>query len=627
MQIAVDALERIGVLVKERGKYRRNPEEGVVEGKLRCSSKGFCFAIQDEEGADDIYVRESHLNTAWNGDRVLVRVTKEGSGRRSPEGEVRLILERANASVLARVKEEDDDYRAVPLDDRLLFELALVPNGIALQEAVNQLAHVEIVRYPLGQNPPQGRVAQILGTDAEDAADIDIVYCKHNLPRAFSEAVLAAAEGLPTKIRKTDTKDRLDLREVLTLTIDGPNVTVIDDALTLERTDSGHWRLGIHISDITHYIEAHSPIDQEAARRGTSVYLGDEVIPMLPPPLSGSLGSLEVGKDRLALSVLATLDDTGHVLEYEIQPSVITVNHHITYQEAQAVLERDNPDGLEALGVDAKALKKLAPVYDLLDNLLYLSQAIKRQRLHRGSFELNLPEYDFPADAEEPLAHYRSPKFQYDDEGLLGVMVVSAGGSSRPIVTECMLLANQLVAQHLKALGVPAIYRLHRAPDSTDVVELTKLAENMEIQLTLADEESPQPKDYQRFVEQFANSSAEKILTYLLLETIQPAFYSTHPDLHFGLGLTGGYTHFTSPSRRYADLMVHRILHAVFESGRDRRSSRSKDGVNLHHSSCHGQVNWNVLPPKFSTNLKTTCPAWPSTSQSGNGWPRRPNLT
>lgn len=608
LQIAVDALERIGVLVKERGKYRRNSEDGVVEGKLRCSSKGFCFAIQDEEGADDIYVRESHLNTAWNGDRVLVRVTKEGSGRRSPEGEVRLILERANASVLARVKEDEDDYRAVPLDDRLLFELALVPNGIALKEAVNQLAHVEIVRYPLGQNPPQGRVAQILGTDAEDAADIDIVYCKHNLPRAFSEAVLAAAEALPTKLRKTDTKDRVDLRDLLTLTIDGPNVTVIDDALTLDRTDSGHWRLGIHISDITHYIEAHSPIDQEAARRGTSVYLGDEVIPMLPPPLSGSLGSLEVGKDRLALSVLATLDDTGHVVEYEIQPSVISVNHHITYQEAQAVLERDNPDGLEALGVDAKALKKLAPLYDLLDNLLYLSQAIKRQRLHRGSFELNLPEYDFPADAEEPLAHYRSPKFQYDDEGLLGVMVVSAGGSSRPIVTECMLLANQLVAQHLKALGVPAIYRLHRAPDPTDVVELTKLAENMDIQLTLADEESPQPKDYQRFVEQFANSSAEKILTYLLLETIQPAFYSTHPDLHFGLGLTDGYTHFTSPSRRYADLMVHRILHAVFESGRDRRSSRSKDGVNLHHSSCHGQVNWNVLPPEIQHEFEDDLP-------------------
>lgn len=608
LQIALDALERIGVMVKERGKYRRNSEDGVVEGKLRCSSKGFCFAIQDEEGAEDIYVRESHLNTAWNGDRVLVRVTKEGVGRRSPEGEVRLILERANASVLARVKQEDNDYRAVPLDDRLLFELSLLANGGDLQEAVDQLAHVEIVRYPLGQNLPQGRVAQILGSDAEAASDLDIVHCKHDLPRRFSEKALAEAEALPTKLRKTDLNNRLDLRDLLTVTIDGPNTAVMDDALTLERTEAGHWRLGVHISDISHYIPAHSAIDQEAAKRGTSAYLGDTVIPMLPSPLSGSLGSLEVGKARLALSVLATLDDTGNVVEYEIRPSVVNVNHHITYQEAQAILERDNPEVLSSLGVDAKALKKLSSLYDLLDNLLYLSQAIRRQRVHRGSFELNLPEYDFPADAEEPLAHYRSPKFQYDDEGLLGVMVVSAGVSSRPLVTECMLLANQLVAQHLVALGVPAIYRLHRAPDPNDVQELTKLAENMDIQLTLEIEDAPQPKDYQRFVEQFAASSAEKILTYLLLETIQPAFYSTHPSQHFGLGLADGYTHFTSPSRRYADLVVHRILHAVFESGRDRRTTRSKDGVNLHHSTCHGQISWNVLPPELQHDLEDDLP-------------------
>ena len=608
LQIALDALERVGVVVKERGKYRRNSEDGVVEGKLRCSSKGFCFAIQDEEGAEDIYVRESHLNTAWNGDRVLVRVTKEGVGRRSPEGEVRLILERANASVLARVKQEENDYRAVPLDDRLLFELALLANGGDLQEAVDQLAHVEIVRYPLGQNLPQGRVAQILGSDAEAASDLDIVHCKHDLPRRFSEKALAEAEALPTKLRKTDLNNRLDLRDLLTVTIDGPDTAVMDDALTLERTEAGHWQIGVHISDISHYIPAHSAIDQEAAKRGTAVYLGDTVIPMLPSPLSGSLGSLEVGKDRLALSVLATLDDTGNVVEYEIRPSVVNVKYHITYQEAQAILERDNPDMLSSLGVDAKALKKLSSLYDLLDNLLYLSQAIKRQRVHRGSFELNLPEYDFPADAEEPLAHYRSPKFQYDDEGLLGVMVVSAGVSSRPLVTECMLLANQLVAQHLVALGVPAIYRLHRAPDPNDVQELTKLAENMDIQLTLDAEDAPQPKDYQRFVEQFAASSAEKILTYLLLETIQPAFYSTHPSQHFGLGLADGYTHFTSPSRRYADLAVHRILHAVFESGRDRRTTRSKDRVNLHHSTCHGQISWNVLPPELQHDLEDDLP-------------------
>jgi len=604
LQIAVDALERIGVLIKERGKYRQNLNEEVIEGKLRCSSKGFCFAIQDEEGADDIYVRESQLNTAWNGDRVLVKVTKEGSRRRSPEGEVQLILERANSSVLARVKHEEEDYRAVPLDDRLLFELSLIANGTDLDTAVDQLAHVEIVRYPLGTHPPQGRVAQILGTDAEAASDIDIVYCKHDLPREFPQKVLDAAETLPTRVKKTEIKGRVDLRETLTVAIDGPNAQVIDDALTLERQDNGHWQLGIHISDIAHYVEPHSIIDQEACKRGTSVYLGNDVIPMLPPPLSGSLGSLLQGKDRLAMSVLVTLDDTGQVLEYEVQPAVVNVDHQITYQQAQAVLERDNSDTLQALDIKPKELKALEPIFDLMDNLLYLCQAIKRQRLQRGAFELNLPEYDFPDDAGELLAHYRSPKFQYDDEGLLGVIVTSSKLPSRAIVTECMLLANQLIARHLQALGVPAIYRLHRAPKPAEVQELIKLAENMEIQLTLKDEDSPQPQDYQKFVEQFAESKSEKILTYLLLETIQPAFYSTHPDLHFGLALTDGYTHFTSPSRRYPDLMIHRVLHAVFESGRDRRSTRSKDRVNLRHSSCHSNITWNVLPPDLHHDLE-----------------------
>jgi ribonuclease R len=183
-------------------------------------------------------------------------------------------------------------------------------------------------------------------------------------------------------------------------------------------------------------------------------------------------------------------------------------------------------------------------------------------------------------------------------------LVTSSKLPSRAIVTECMLLANQLIARHLQALGVPAIYRLHRAPKPAEVQELIKLSENMEIQLTLKDEDSPKPQDYQKFVEQFAESKSEKILTYLLLETIQPAFYSTHPDLHFGLALTDGYTHFTSPSRRYPDLMIHRVLHAVFESGRDRRSTRSKDRVNLRHSSCHSNITWNVLPPDLHHDLE-----------------------
>jgi len=600
LQIALDALERIGVLSKEKGKYQRVHEDSVVEGKLRCSSKGFCFAIQDDEAADDIYIRESQLNTAWNGDRVLVRVTKEGSRRRSPEGEVKVILERANASVLARVKNENEGYQAVPLDDRLLFELTLEGEPATLQQAVDQLAHVEVVRYPLAQDPPHGRVAQILGSDPEASSDLDIVYCKHDLPQSFPEEVLQAAAALPSRVRKADMKGRIDLREQMTVTIDGPNAQAIDDALTVSREENGHWQLGVHISDVAYYVPLYSTIDREALKRGTAVYLGDEVIPMLPPSLATSLCSFLQSKDRLAISLLVTLNADGEVVEYEIQPSVICVDHAINYKQAQAVLARNNDEELEKLEVKSKDLKKLEPIFGLLDDLYALSQAVRKQRMARGSFELNLPEHEFPTDAKEPLSSYASPKFQYDDEGLLGVIVVSSSLTARMMVTEFILLANQLVATHLKALSIPAIYRLHRTPNGSDVQELMKLAENMDIHLELSDGDAIHPMDYQRFTQQFAESQSEKILTYLLLSTFKSAFYSTHPDMHFGLALTDGYTHFASPTRRYPDLLVHRILHAVFEQGRDRRSTRSKDRVNLRHSSCHGNINWNVLPPDIN---------------------------
>jgi ribonuclease R len=611
LQIALDALEKTGVLVRERGKYRRVTEDNVIEGKLRCSSKGFCFAIQDIEGSEDIYIRESHLNTAWNGDRVLVRVTKEGTRRRSPEGEVRLILDRANSSVLARVKQAEASYRATPLDDRLLFEVELKQNGIDLDEAVDQLAHVEILRYPLGSHPPLGRVAQILGSDAQAASEFDIVCCKHDLPRQFSEAVLGEAADLPTKLRRGDLKKRVDLRHLPTITIDGPpNPTgpAIDDAITLEPLGADHWRLGIHIADVSSYIEAGSLLDVEARRRGTSIYLGENALRMLPERVHECC-SLAAGQDRLAVSVLLTLNSDGQVVEFELQPTVIQVDHRLDYQQAQAIVQRHNPpapsDPAPVYPLPTLSeLQSFAPVFDMLDQLFKLSHAIRTQRLERGAFDLNLPEKIFPNEANPELSQFLSTKFQYDDEGALGAMVVSSLLPARSIVTELMLLANQLVASHLLALQVPAVYRVHRAPDPSDVQELLKLVSNMGIDAALEEEDVVQPSDYQHLVEQFAESKTEKVLTYLLLSTFKPAVYSTTPGQHFGLALDEGYTHFTSPLRRYPDLLVHRVLHAVFEHGRDRRSSRSKEKVDLRHSSCHGQINWNVLPVEVQTELE-----------------------
>ncbi|MEL7334458.1 MAG: ribonuclease R family protein, partial [Cyanobacteria bacterium J06560_2] len=609
LQIALDALERTNVLEKSRGKYRRLEDEDVVEGKLRCSSKGFCFAIQDDEGADDIYVRESQLNSAWNGDRVLVKVTKDGSRRRSPEGEVKLILERANASVLAKVKveaaeaAEDTKFKAIPLDDRLLFELDITESEEDLSDSADHLVHIEITRYPIAQYPPQGKVASVLGSDAEDAADIDIVYCKHDLPRIFSEEVFIAARGLPNRVRKADMKGRVDLRDQTFLTIDSPNSKVIDDALSLEITDDGYRRLGVHVSDVAYYVKPNDVIDREARRRGSAVYLGDEVVPMLPPPIPNALCSLVPDKDRLAISLLITLDDDGQVMEYEIQPSVIQVEHRLSYEQAQAILVREEDGGLEALGFDHDDLEEFEPVMDLIDSLYQLSQEVKQKRHERGSFELNLPDHVFPPEAEE-LAEYLSPKFQYDDEGSLGAMVVSAALPARIIVTEFMLLANQLIAKHIQELGIPGLYRIHRTPDLSDVQELIKLANNMDLELQLEDEEAIHSADYRNFTEHFAQSSSEKVLTYLLLATLKPALYSAQPGPHFGLALDDAYTHFASPGRRYADLLVHRLLHAVFEHGRDRRSTRSKDRVNLRHSSCHGQINWAVLPPSVQQEIE-----------------------
>ena len=576
LHIALEILERIGVLVKERGKYRRVTEEGLIEAKLRCSSKGFCFAIQDVEGAEDIYIRESHLSNAWNGDRVLVRVLKEGSRRRSPEGEVKLILERSNHTLLARIKQVESGYRAVPLDDRLLFELKVQAEGIKLEQAVDHLAHVEILRYPLAQYPPLGRVVQILGSDAEAAADIDLVTCKHDLSRTFPEAVQEAASKLPKKLLKADLKNRLDLRHSLTLAIIGNNndSKVIENAFTLDKTSAGNWRLGFHIADICHLIQPDEALDREALKRGRSVYLGELVLSMLPEVVAERCGLLP-GSDRLALSFLITVDSkSGEVLEWEIQPSVVKVDVALSEQQTEAILSNQKSENS-------------AQIVEIVQQLTSLQQLLRQVRLGRGCLQLNLPPNQNP----------------YYDEGALGC-VVTNDLPVHSLLTEFVLLVNQLTATHLNALGIPAIWRTQGAPDTEDVQEMLKLAINLGIELTLEPEIDIQPLDYQQLTRVFAESASEQVLTYLLQDTLKPATYSITKGSHFGLALAE-YTQFTAPLRRYPDLLMQRVFYTLLEHGRDRRNTRVKERVNLRHSSSHGEINWNVLPPELQQELQS----------------------
>ncbi|MBE9188048.1 VacB/RNase II family 3'-5' exoribonuclease [Microcoleus sp. LEGE 07076] len=615
LQIALEALEKIGILVKDKGRYRRIAEDDVVEAKLRCSSKGFCFAIQDAEGSEDVYVRESHLSTAWNGDRVLVKIIKEGSRRRSPEGEVMLILERANPSVLARVKQTATptgrvSYRAIPLDDRLLFELDLLANGTNLQEAIDHLVHVEVKRYPLGTHRPIGKVVQVLGSDAEAADDLDIVCCKHDLPRSFPPAVIKAAENLPSKLKKTDIKKRLDLRNILTVTFsknepgetntenETPQVEEeilaegdqnefdptsflsdppIERAFSIETLKSGGWQVGIHITDSAEYVQPETPLDREARKRGTSAHLGEKIIAVLPSILNQRC-TLQPDTERLAFSILLTLDRSGEVTEYEIQTSVIQIDYQLSYEQAQAIVEADS---------DAEEPSLSSALRPFLDQLWAASQAVRQARLKRGAFQLNLPDAN---------SHF-------DDEGELGAFATAPPAQSA--VSELVVLANEAVATHLQALGVPAIYRVQPMPDPADIQEFIKLSNNLGGELYLENEEEVVPFDFQRFTQQFAGLKSERVLTYLLEDTMKPAVYSTTPKPHFGLALQDGYTRCTSPLSRYADLLVLRVLQAVFEQGRSSRTTRAKEKVNLHHSSCHGQITWNVLPPDLHHEFET----------------------
>ncbi|WP_445636044.1 VacB and RNase II family 3'-5' exoribonuclease [Nostoc sp. DSM 114161] len=576
LHIALDVLEKIGILVKERGKYRRVIEEGIIEAKLRCSSKGFCFAIQDVEGAEDIYIRESHLSNAWNGDRVLVRVLKEGSRRRSPEGEVKLILERSNHTLLARIKQVESGFRAVPLDDRLLFELKIQPNGAKLEDAIDHLAHVEVLRYPLAQYPPLGRVVQILGSDAEAAADIDLVTCKHDLSRGFPDNVVELAAKLPKKLLKADLKNRLDLRNAFTIAIEGVNgdTKVVENAFSLERNPSGNWLLGVHIVDVSHYVQPDEALDREALKRGKSVYLGELILPMLPSTVAERC-SLVPGSDRLTISFLITIDPkSGQIVEWEIQPSVIKVETALTTEQAEEIL--------------AGEFHNQSPeVLEILQNLQALQRDLRQVRLNRGSLQLNLPPSQNP----------------YYDEGILGAVVVN-DLPVRSLLTELVLLVNQLMATHLNALGVPAIWRVQGTPDIEDVQEMLKLAVNLGVDLTLDPEADIQPLDYQHLTRAFAESASEQVLTYLLQDTLKPSAYSTTKGPHFGLAL-GQYVHFSAPLRRYPDLLMQRVYYTLLEHGRDRRNTRVREKVNLRHSSSHEEINWNVLPPELQQELQS----------------------
>ncbi len=640
LDLALEALQKLEFisLQDQQITYRQNQD--LVVGRLRCSSKGFCFAIRDQPGVEDIYIHGSNLHGAWNGDQVLAKVTKDGSRRRSPEGQVAAVIERANPTFVGRIKQAEDGFRILPLDDRLLFELRLASDtsGVSARESTStgsvgldqvpaspqpegshesnqshelagevagledgRFAYVEVLRYPLADQLPLGRIRKILGSNPETSMDIDLVCCRHDLPQHFRPEALEEADAVTGKISKTEMGRRQDFRDWLTVTLDPspldpgryPGV-----ALSLGSTDDQGWQLGVHIADAAYWIPAAGALEQEILERGTAVYLDTATLPMVPPQIQ-DIVALRPQKETLTLSVLMELAADGSLVGAEIHPGIINPRAHLSYETVQALLANPsvpiNPD--DSAGVSSRNLPDLI---SLLRDLETVAQIVAQQRRIQGGLDLPLP----PLHPTHALAETRQ-----------GILLLSREQTAQRMMAEFSLLTQRVVATHFQQLGIPALYRVQDPPSLEVMQSFLRLAANLGLVPEATGIEAITPELWQGLVGQIQAPEQAEVclaLTAQMLNCLPPMRHELEPDPavgHFGLGIPMPYGPVVDPLRDGAALLNQRSLHLLFRKGRDRRSTRVKEGVNLHSSSCHGQITWKVLPPKEQTQWSETLQA------------------
>ena len=525
-----------GEIVKIRGARVGLPQRmNLVVGRLSCSRAGFGFVVPDDPAqpaARDVFIAAANLRDALHGDRVIARV--ERTSAKGPEGRIIRVLERKVQRLVGRY-EADGRFggRVVPFDRRVLHEL-FVPTGEDAGASAGEMVQAEITRPPTATRNPVGRVLRVLGRLEDPGMDLRVIQAKYELPEGFPPEVEAEAERVPRAVRSGDVEGRTDFRGWPTVTVDPETARDHDDAVSLDRLPNGNWRLGVHIADVAHYVPEGGLIDREAYVRGTSVYFPGAVVPMLPHALSSHICSLVEGEDRLAQSVLFEIDPQGKVLRTEFHDGVIRSAARLSYGAAQAIV-----DGDRALRERFAALVPLVLEMDALARVL-------RQRRHmRGSLDFDLPE----------------PKLELDETGAVRAIVASPRLDSMRVVEEFMLAANEAVAEHLSRAGVGALYRIHERPDPERVEEFCELVASFGYRVP-GDLEAVRPEDFQRILRQLEGKPEEKLVSYLLLRTMKLARYHEENLGHFGLA-TEMYAHFTSPIRRYPDLVVHRALRAL----------------------------------------------------------------
>ena len=515
------------IVVDQNGRYKE-AGEGMLKGVFSGTQRGFGF-VTVEGMEEDVFIPEAATKSALHGDTVMIRLFDEQQGPRK-EGAVVEILERANGEVVGTF-EKSKNFGFVVADNQKFSKDIFIPKEHTKGAVTGHKVVVKITNFGDKGKNPEGKVIEILGHINDPGVDIMSVIKANNLPTDFPEGVMRQVDRVPDEVDSKEYAGRKDLRDYQTVTIDGEDAKDLDDAITISK-DGNRYFLGVHIADVTHYVPENSPLDKEALKRGTSVYLVDRVIPMIPHKLSNGICSLNAGVDRLALSCLMEIDSKGNVVGDEIAETVINVDRRMSYTSVKKILEDHDEE-------EMKEYKDFVPMFELM---LELADILREKRRKRGSIDFDFPESKIILD-----------KFGHP----IDIKPYERNKATK-IIEDFMLIANETVAEDFFWQELPFLYRTHDNPDPEKIEKLGIFINNFGHSIHIGQDEV-HPKELQKLLGKIDGTPEEPLISRLILRSMKQARYSIQSTGHFGLS-TKYYCHFTSPIRRYPDLQIHRII-------------------------------------------------------------------
>jgi ribonuclease R len=532
------AMEEEGLIVRTRSNRYGVPEKmNLVRGKVTAHAKGFAFVVPEDPTLDDIFIPPSELKNAMHGDTVLVRVSSQTSGARK-EGTIVRVIERGVTEIVGTYTESKNFGFVIP-DDKKIINDIFIPKHATNGAVEGHKVVVRLTTYPEGRMSAEGEVIKILGHKNDPGVDILSIIHKHGLPLQFPEDVIEHANSISEEITEEDLKGRRDLRDQMIVTIDGADAKDLDDAVTVTKLENGNYKLGVHIADVSHYVKEGSPIDREAYERGTSVYLVDRVIPMIPHRLSNGICSLNPKVDRLTLSCEMEVNEHGEVVSHEIFQSVIRTAERMTYSDVNKIL----------VDKDEELRKKYEPLVPMFERMAELAEILRNKRMKRGAID-----FDF-----------KEAKVLVNEDGKPYDVVLRERSVAERLIEEFMLLANETVAEHFHWLNVPFIYRVHEDPKPEKLQRFLEFITNFGY-VVKGTGNQIHPRALQEILEAVRGEPEEMVVSTVMLRSMKQARYDAESLGHYGLS-TDFYTHFTSPIRRYPDLIVHRLIRTYLING------------------------------------------------------------